>query len=487
MENTYYSNTTSAAGDYQVVHQKLFGRDFTFTRSIDDADIIVIPNNTIETQRKDVAYIFLRKPLSHEDTTVTGGYETFKDDKGSEVYVIYSNNLFISEQIVVFLNGKGFYSSEEGDVEVIPHISDLLEIHENSFLYNLLISITPLVQSSDGENRVSFEEFLIFILSEIIGESNSNEVAKRLVIAYRAEFYVSFTTRDFALDNVSNMERREFIGDRVAWSTMTTYFINRFTSNSDNEDDSAVTNRNGLNQNEMTCLHRDYCSKQIQASISYSLFFHLFVRTNSRKTMNTYEDLFEAFVGTLYEISFRERINGIYTDTLNLHELFLTKLYNSFEIVPTDDKPPITEFSEMMVSLSTVNTGDTLNISERATLYKIKREKNQISLWLSPRLSSVILEKLGNPNTVADLTRVLRSRRRYNELNKISECNEYFRQLIAQIRSIVGEDTLNDLQNLKSIAQEQLDTLKTLLPNTRFTCHLGTSRGTGQIHTGNSR
>ena len=59
----------------------------------------------------------------------------------------------------------------------------------------------------------------------------------------------------------------------------------------------------------MTSLHRDYNMKEIQAPISYSLFFFKYARTNSRITIHTHEDLFEAFIGALYEISFRE--NGL--------------------------------------------------------------------------------------------------------------------------------------------------------------------------------
>jgi dsRNA-specific ribonuclease len=451
MENTYYVNLETIPQNVEVLYERLF-RGFEFSTSLSEAEVVVIPSG-VSPIKKEIATLYLAKP-QNEDL----GCESFSDDKGNKVWVSYSTNLAVSEEIIVFLNSKGFYSNEDGELEVIPHISELIDIRPDSFMANLITSSYELVS-----NDVDFQDYITFLVERILGVDYSS-MAKQLVETYLNEFYVAFTARDYATDNACNMETREFVGDRVAWSSMTNYFLRRFPARSarSSEDE-------GLNQNQMTCLHRDYCSKEVQASISFDLFLYKFIRTSSRVTKSAHEDLFEALVGTLYEISFRERVKG--TSSIKLHELFLTKLYDSFEITPNDNKPSVTEFSEMMVSLTCTN-GDSKNDTKRK-LYKINgSEKREVSVFVSRQMKDVLLEKLDDTTKVNALLQLLRTRRSYNQMNKASECDIYFKQLIRGITNIVGHEVLNDLQNLKSITLEQLGTLKAILTRGQFVCHL---------------
>ena len=307
----------------EIVYDKLFNR-FPFIALSKEAEIIIVPSENDDMPSfSNVALIYLMKPSCQIQ-------ETFSDMKGNSVYVVYSNNLAVSFYIVTFLNRKGFYSSEEGALQVVSHISDILDIKEGSFLAEILTEIYDLI-----EGNISFEDYITYLLTKI---TNDEQLSRTLTQRYIDEFYVSFTARGFpgSNDNATNMETREFIGDRAFWAPITKHFLARFN--------------NEVTQNQMTHLHQDYASKEVQGPISYSMFMYKFIRTKSPITIGTHEDLLEAFIGTLYEISLREAGRGIHVN-LELHKVFLNKLYDSFELT-LKDKPIATIFSEMMVSLT---------------------------------------------------------------------------------------------------------------------------------------
>ena len=85
----------------EIVYDKLFNR-FQFSNSLKDADVIVVPNETEDMPDfSNLARIYLTKPSCLVQ-------ETFSDTKGNSVYVIYSNNLSVSEEIVRFLMVRDF-------------------------------------------------------------------------------------------------------------------------------------------------------------------------------------------------------------------------------------------------------------------------------------------------------------------------------------------------------------------------------------------
>ncbi len=456
MNNTYYFNTTEDNETTEAVYDRLFKR-FQFIASIKDADIIIVAGHEpVPEAFNNVAKIHLVKPnidKEEKEGKKKSFDETFVDNDKRTVYVTYSNNLAVSSEIIVFLNSKGFYSAEEGNLEVVNHINDMLRIREGSFLFEILSENYQLI---DGD--VSFQEYMTYLISKLI----PIEEATSLVSKYINEFYVSFTTRDHdgSAENTCNMETKEFIGDRISFIAMTRYFLNRFQSN-----------EVPLTQNQMTHLHQDYFSTEIQASISFSLFFFKFVRSNSRTKIGTHEDLFEAFIGTLYEISFREEVKGE-RPPLNLHTLFLTKLYDSFEM-KLKDKPIVTVFSEMMVAL-------TKRATDREKGYKVMEDKNNIHMILfngasiiREHLDSKLSELPEASDRIDALIQLFRKRMDYNQTNKSNQIDAYYQSMVNGIANIVGEELLTDLQNLKSLTKEQLLTLKGLIPaSTSFSCHL---------------
>ena len=168
MENTYYVNSV-ANSNIDAIYDKLFSR-FEFIHSKEQADILVIPGefhddddeveNTTEKE-ENKAKIFLTQPKKKI-------LEIFSDEKGNDVYVSYSNNLSVSQEIVFFLNSKGLYSKDNGNLQIVSHISDLVNIKENSFFEKILKYLSRIMNS---EEKLSFEDFIAYLLEMITEEA----------------------------------------------------------------------------------------------------------------------------------------------------------------------------------------------------------------------------------------------------------------------------------------------------------------------------
>jgi len=424
--------------EIEVVYDLLF-RNKRFVQDRDQADIIVLHRAKVVDDDK--TYLFL--------TEGPGDSETFSNEKGSSVFARYSNNLVLAEELIEFLNSKGFYDADEGSLQIVPHIAKLLPIKEGSFLDGMLGLAYNRVNNdaSVGDNDSRFKAYMTFLFANILGDET---LATELVHEYIHELYVSFTTKDYAADNAQNMETREFMGDRVMWSSMTSYFTRRFGSR--------------LTQNEITCLHREYCSKQIQASISSSLFLFKFARSKKRIDINTHENLFEAFVGTLAEVSFREKVKGIRDLEDNsvgfsgkLHEAFLNKVYDSFDFGLTDTKPASTELNENILAL----TGH--------KKHEVKSRKGAVYVLLSRDFASTVAETLrtvgfdGATEASESIARALRRKRTFAETDQTKACEAFYKELNASLQSIIPHEVINDLQNLKHATAEQVACVKEAL------------------------
>jgi hypothetical protein len=378
-------NTSEVIASYEM----LFGNT-AFTRDETEADIIISDASLVDSHISSVSLVS------------SVGSEKFSDDKGHQVYVSYGNDMSTVEVLINHLNFKGFYDTAEGELEVVPHITNLLVIREGSFLDRLMRELFPLIESG-----VEFMDYIVCLLKEF---------SPKGILSRRSDFYVSFTTRDFSLAPRSNMEVREFLGDRAMWSVLTMYFIKRFPN---------------LTNNQMTNLHRDYASKNVQASISSSLFMFKFIRTKSRITINTHEDLFEAFIGTLFEIP-----------NSDLHKKFLYAIYDSFELQVNDGIPPFTEFSENMRILC-------------GSVPAVKKTNSSIRLVLHRNIESILGENVC-------ILPSLKAIRLYNALNKTRETEEFFKVINATILEKVGKGKLLVLRNrkiMKDWTEEQVSVL----------------------------
>lgn len=422
----------------QGVYSKLF-ENFRFSKRSLNPDVIVYPMH-VGSSIDDCVCLLLSKP--HKDLLPL--FSSFEDEDGNHVWLTYSTNLAVAEHVVTFLNKKGFYDSKENGIEVVPHIANLLEIKEGSFLDGLFLRLNNLV-SGDA----NFETFICFLLENIL-DCQSGErmpLAKQLTALYIHEFYVAFTTRDLHKEINANHEVREYMGDRVSWSTMTAYFLARFQN---------------LNAKHLTFLHQDYCSKQIQASISRSLFFHEYVRSKGRITVDVYENLFEAFVGTLDEISFREGIRGLRSFP-RLDVAFLTKIYDSFHLVAQDSKPPFTELNENMLAI----LGSANGLWSRS----LKKTKNSIFVNLSGKHRSSLANVIADKSKVNELFELMTRGRRYNELNMVREQHTFYREVNHALLLCVPPAKILEFKNLEHVDQRQLDQLNGLIQSS-FRVHL---------------
>ena len=125
-------------------------------------------------------------------------------------------------------------------------------------------------------------------------------------------------------------------------------------------------------------------------------------------------------------------------------------------------------------------------------MYNIKKGRNSIFIYISPKIREILSTKINQEYEDSDnvsyddevsygdkgispvdkIMKLLKRKRNYNELNKYQECELFFSEIVSEIKIIIGESRLSDLHNLKSLSEEQLDELKSILGNIPFSCHL---------------
>lgn len=426
------------------VYDKLF-TNFRFSQvALDEADVVVYadastkanpdePDAVVRSQqeRTEAIRLFLTRPDGRS-------FATFVDKDGMNVYMSGGRNLAVEEDVVAYLNRKGFFDADDGGVQIVPHITNLLVIKDDSYLDMLLRDLS-------SHKPDTFDAFVERILMSLL---NDEATVRTLARLYIHEFYVSFTSRSFVgtnirenvdrkarMDNATNYEVREYVGDRASWSVMTDYFLMRFP---------------GIGVRHLTALHRDFCSKEVQASIARSLFFADWIRTSDRIDEDTFEDVFEAFIGTLYEISFREQLRGERTPPSSmgsrwcLHDIFLREVYDSFEFAASDKKPEFTALNENMLAMGVVMKSVLRKTNNRI----FARVKDDAFIDFMPA------------NESTKLAQMLIKGRRYDELTRTREQDTFYREVNEHVIRIVGLARLENIKNEKYADADQLAKLR---------------------------
>ncbi len=123
-----------------------------------------------------------------------------------------------------------------------------------------------------------------------------------------------FTHRSY--DPGYNYEILERIGDKILDVVFTDYLRQRY--------------KGDINEGEIAELNRAYMSKDFQSKLSRLYKFNYFVRTNTSKVdINIEEDLFEAFIGGLFDAS---NIAFGYGSGLAFSFNFITATFNKVEV-----------------------------------------------------------------------------------------------------------------------------------------------------------
>jgi hypothetical protein len=151
-------------------------------------------------------------------------------------------------------------------------------------------------------------------------------------------FHVATTAQDFNPDPLGNYELLEFLGDRSLWGLITKLFID-------------YSEKHGivLDKGRISNLHQQFNSKSRQSSIAKKLKLDTYLKKKGEKTLDTFEDLFESFVGAFVMVNFKIRA-GVGLD-FRLHERFVNWIYASVDFDTKTTKPAVSRFYEISKSL----------------------------------------------------------------------------------------------------------------------------------------
>ncbi len=296
---------------------------------VDDSNIhIYLRQPTLPRGNQFQLIVFERTEIDEEYPRILYVVQTRKSsglikiEKSNTRDVLRSSKSFDDMIFLVDFLERQFYSSDfEED-----------EIRDMNDPYNKFIS--EIERHSSG----SLEEFLKAILTSMgFGESSggTDESKIDIILAYINIFQVGFVDEDFNPDPRCNLELLEFLGDLASWKPLNEIFI-----------EYAEKNEIELTEAVITAFHRSYASKEKQAQIAKRLRLHTFLKKKGDITIDTYEDLFESFVGSLFLVNFH--IRAILSIDLRLHEVFLEWVYKSWDLSGYVEKPEITEFYEQM-------------------------------------------------------------------------------------------------------------------------------------------
>lgn len=175
---------------------------------------------------------------------------------------------------------------------------------------------------------------------------------EREMMNYKNKFEIMFISNTVNPDPHSNYQLYEYIGDQTGWSAMNNIFI-KFLSQDPpprDEDGNVIV----LNQNNITSMHRDLFSKNIQAKLARKLGVEQFIQINGDMVNKIYGDIYEAMIGTFlmidYHISSRIRIESD-SKVFNFHVAFLEWTYESVDLSKFEKKPYYTQFTENTTAL----------------------------------------------------------------------------------------------------------------------------------------
>ena len=237
--------------------------------------------------------------------------------RGNFLYIREGDNFAQIEQLISFLYDRSYRlkDSEEEELHFINNVTT------DPFA----IFISEIEKNTSGSLEQYLKEML---LSMGIKKSDVNHV-----LIYSNMFYVALVDQDMNMDQLTNYELLEFVGDLAAWKPMTDIFL-----------EYAGKNNIVMTEQVMTAMHRSFASKEKQAQIAKRLNLNIYLKKKGEVTIDTYEDMFESFVGALYLTNFHLR--ALLTIDLNLHEQFLRWVYRSLDLSRYEEKPAITKFYE---------------------------------------------------------------------------------------------------------------------------------------------
>lgn len=363
------------------------------------------------------------------------------------LYVKYGKNDKDNENILRFLNLKKFFAEGTGFLEITENIKNSDLLMEGSWLDKLLEKVNKKLTQQQY-----FEILLkdILIEDDLSNENNVNDQIREILSFYSNELIVAFTDKSIDGDTYANMEIKEFLGDRAIWSILTKFFIKWYYDiepfRKENENDDELQERmikhfekNQMNQNLITSMHRAYASKQFQGSISYSLGMYKHIKTNRKISIDTHEDLFEAFVGVLHDISFRAKITkGIDYD---LAGKFIYKTYNSFNLQEVDETPAISQFNEYMRLF--ISKGD-------KPLFVLKKQNEMLSLVLDKKINNILEEYIESKSTINGLVRELKKEKRFKLSVTPKDIDEFFSEKVKAFVDIVHKNKILELKVRKN-------------------------------------
>lgn len=239
--------------------------------------------------------------------------------RGNFLYIREGDDFAQIEQLISFLYDRSYRLKDSEEEE--------LHFTNNVTTDPFGIFISEIEKNTSGSLEQYLKEML---LSMGVKKSDVNHV-----LIYSNLFYVALVDQDVNQDPLTNYELLEFVGDLAAWKPMTDIFLE-------------YTEKHNIVMTEqvMTAMHRSFASKEKQAQIAKRLNLNIYLKKKGEITIDTYEDMFESFVGALYVTNFHLR--ALLTIDLNLHERFLRWVYRSLDLSRYEEKPAITKFYEYM-------------------------------------------------------------------------------------------------------------------------------------------
>jgi len=193
------------------------------------------------------------------------------------------------------------------------------------------------------------------------------------VLLYSNIFHVALVDQDMNSDPLANYELLEFIGDLAAWKPLNDIFL-----------EYAERKNIPMTEQVITAMHRSFASKEKQSQIARKLYLNVYLKKKGEVTIDTYEDIFESFVGAMFLTNFH--IRAFLGVDLNLHETFLRWVYNAWDLSGFQEKPHITKFYEYMRVLAGKSVFRERIIGDHWMMYEEKGTKELIMSRLLDQL-----------------------------------------------------------------------------------------------------
>lgn len=176
------------------------------------------------------------------------------------------------------------------------------------------------------------------------------------IMNYSKILQIIFISNQICADPRENYQLLEYIGDQAGWSAMNTIFINFLEQVPRPVDDDGKPIE--LNQNNITSMHRDLFSKNVQAKLAKKLGVKQFIQTTGEMVNKIYGDIYEAMLGAFLLIDFQISTRVRYEtgaqgkrELFQFHVAFLEWCYESVDLSKFEKKPYYTQFNESVTAL----------------------------------------------------------------------------------------------------------------------------------------